>query len=165
MEPRIKHTRLRPGEQRRHQLSATLGTYDLAQDRRIRAELVLLGGSLGAACRRHPGAGHQEATGCRSFIARDELHLVSNDQPSNKELELIAQVIDFGADNRELRERLPEGLYQGVLNAAFKVLHDEYQQLRRARDTGTTLEYLKRLQEQPRYKRLVMDRELDAHVL
>lgn len=127
--------------------------------------LVLLGGSLGAACRRYPGVGHQEAPGCRSFIARDELHLVSNDRPSNKELELIAQVIDFGADNRELRERLPESLYQGVLYEAFKLLHDEYQQLRRARHTGNTLEYLRRVQKHPRYKRLVMDRELDAHML
>lgn len=166
MESRIKHhTRLRPGEQKRHQLPATLGAYDLAKDRRIRAELALLGGSLGAACRRHHGAGHQEASGCRSFIARDELYLVSNDQLSDKELNLVAQVIDFGEGNCELRRAFPASLYASIREAAFSVMQDEFHRARRARVTGNTLKYLRAMEELPKRRQLVVDSDLRGCIL
>ncbi|MDR5771803.1 MULTISPECIES: hypothetical protein [unclassified Caballeronia] len=139
-------TRRRPGQ--RAVLKPT--GYDLDADRSIRAARRFKGVSLGEAVGQAKPPRLPEPMG-ESFIAKDRIHLVPNEERSDVELLLALDMEDVELfDNPQLEKRMK----MAIKSEAVDVVREQMQRAKRARHTANVVAYARQLASAPTMTRL-----------
>lgn len=120
--------RRRPGE---HKQIASLdeGGYDLALDRRIRAQARLSGQSIGSCS---PDVRIHWPADCYSYLARDRHKRIEQPLPTRYEIEAMQRVLAASMSN----DALPRNIARSISSLATSLALDNLLRARRARPIG-----------------------------
>jgi hypothetical protein len=149
--------RRRPGERASASNTQGRSAYNLAEDKRIRANAKFAGVSLGGAIANSKMTTFDRSPKVISYLAKDEHPVTLDDQLTQYEIELIFKLKDYEEGYDIPLKVANPSLYRKVRELVAGLTKDRLSRARRAKPSMEFMLYAKHLAQQPRYRELSVD--------
>lgn len=156
------YTRRRPGQRAIASKVQGLSSYNLDQDKKLRAEAKFHAISLGQACKQYPSIPYRYS-GEPLVLNKDEQYpVVDNVRPTDEEVKIASRINWYESDTASPLKMHNPVLFDKVKTLAVNTLKERLAREARARHVPPTISYVEYLSTLARYKPLeLLDSQLE----